>query len=223
VEVLFRDGTLVCVNKPSGLVVHAGQGVPASEAVLQRVRDLVGAHVYPVHRLDRGASGVLIFGLSPAATQALQQALAVARKRYLALVRGLPPASGRIDSAIPVREGGVRVPASSHFRTLATMTAEPAEGQHPRRYALVEVMPETGRFHQVRRHMKHLGHPLIGDANYGKREHNQYCAERYGLARLALHAAAVELCHPEDGRTLELSAPLPADLAGPLERMGLWP
>lgn len=225
---LAADACLVAVDKPSGLVVHRGQGVPASEALLQRVRDAVGCHVYPVHRLDRGASGVVLFGKSSEAAAALHVQLedGGADKRYLALVRGRPPASGQIDSPLPRREDGPRVPARSRYRVLGAVEAEADEQGRARRYALVEVQPESGRLHQVRRHMKHLSHPIIGDANYGRSEHNRFCRERFGLGRLALHAASLELRHPESGERVRFAAPLPEDFAAPLVQMGfaaaLW-
>ncbi|HEY3351653.1 MAG TPA: pseudouridine synthase, partial [Polyangia bacterium] len=185
------------------------------EVAVSLVHAQLGRFVYPVHRLDRGASGALALALTAAAARALHEAIEAGRveKRYLALVRGVTPESGVIDHPIPRREGGPRVPAVTEYRRLATFE----------RYSLVEATTHTGRLHQVRRHLKHISHPLIGDANYGKSEHTRALRERFGLARLALHAVALAFAHPATGAPLALTAPVPPDLAGPLAAMGLWP
>jgi tRNA pseudouridine65 synthase len=139
-------------------------------------------------------------------------------KRYLVLVRGVPPDEGIVDHPIPRREGGPRVPARTAYRRLCTLVV--AAGQREPRYSLCEARPHSGRLHQIRRHLKHLGHPVLGDASYGRAEHNHLCRDRYGLDRLALHAAALTLDHPTTGSPIHFAAPLPPDLRAPLERMG---
>jgi tRNA pseudouridine65 synthase len=209
---LYQDGVLLAVDKPAGLAVHRGAARDRTVA-LQLVRDRVGRHVHAVHRLDRATSGVLLFALDPGTARRLQEQLeagAVA-KRYLALVRGIPPEVGVIDHPIPRDIDGPRVPAVTEFRRLAVFE----------RYALVEARPRTGRRHQIRRHFKHLSHPLIGDVRYGKGEHNRLFRDRFGLHRLALHALELAFDHPETGEALRIVAPVPEDLAGPLRAMGL--
>ncbi len=210
-EVIYRDAALLAINKPSGMLTHPGWA-RAETTALSVARSLAGQWVYPVHRLDRATSGVLLFGLDSetAGRVAKQFANGTVRKTYLALVRGIPPDSGTVDHPIPRQEGGERVDAVTEFRRLGTFE----------RYALIEARPMTGRLHQVRRHMKHISHPIIGDTTYGKGEHNRLFRQRYGLHRLALHAARLELDHPDDGTRLVLEARLPDDLAKPLERLG---
>ena len=210
--ILHRDAFLLAVDKPSGLAVHRGLARDRLVA-LQAVRDLAGRHVHAVHRLDRATSGALLFALDPATARRMQGKLEAGEveKRYLALVRGIPPESGIIDHPVPRAAGGPRVPAVTELRRLATFE----------RYALVEARPLTGRFHQIRRHFKHLSHPLIGDVRYGKGEHNRIFRERFGLCRLALHAVELAFDHPESGERLRIVAPLPEDLAGPLRAMGM--
>lgn len=207
-QILHQDDSLVAVNKPSGMAVHRGWS-QERQPVLQVLRDQIGRRVYPVHRLDRGTSGALVLALDPGTARGLQEQLedGTARKRYLALVRGIPPEEGVIDHPIPRAPDGPRVPAVTEFRRLGTFE----------RYALLEVVPRTGRLHQIRRHLKHISHPLIGDVRYGKGEHNRLFRERFGLHRLALHALELELARPP----LRLVAPIPDDLAGPLRAMGL--
>jgi tRNA pseudouridine65 synthase len=210
--VLYRDAWLIALAKPSGLLVHRGWDNDPVVA-LDLAREAAGAYVYPVHRLDRGTSGVLLFALDAATAAVVHGAMerGEADKRYVALVRGVPRAAGVLDHPIPRTEGGERVPARTEYRPLG------AAG----RFGLVEARPLTGRLHQVRRHLKHLGHPVLGDANYGRGELNRLCREQYGLHRLALHAASLALSHPHTGAPLRLRAPLPDDLAGPVARIGL--
>jgi tRNA pseudouridine65 synthase len=135
-------------------------------------------------------------------------------KRYLALVRGAPPESGTIDYPLPKSgEGGPRVPAVTRFSLLARSTVD--------RCSLVLAMPETGRGHQIRRHLRHLGHPLVGDVNYGNGDINRRYRASYDLRRLALHAHAVAFDHPVSGARVAITAPMPDDLGLALERLGL--
>jgi tRNA pseudouridine65 synthase len=212
IDILYRDEHLCAVMKPSGLAVHRGWAA-APRYALDVVRDHIGARVYPVHRLDQPTSGVLLFALSSECARALGESFASHRvhKRYLALVRGIPSAE-ELTVDHPVKdERGERVAAVTHLRRLWIFR---------RRYALVEARPVTGRTHQIRRHLKHLSCPIIGDTSYGKSEHNRLFATEFGLARLALHALALTLPHPTDGAPLTIVAPLPGDLAEPLARMG---
>lgn len=215
--VLLRADRYVIVAKPSGLAVHRGDCRDRVTA-LDLVRDHVGRWVYPAHRIDRGTSGAVLFALDPEAAAVLQPLFAAGavEKRYLALVRGCPPDEGLIDYAIPRSEGGPRVPAITAFRRVAArLTGE--------RCALVEALPRTGRYHQIRRHLRHIGHPLIGDANYGKGALNRWYRDQYGLARLALHAAELAFVDPWTGAPVRASAAMPEDLAEPLARIGVLP
>lgn len=211
-SILYRDDHLVVVDKPSGLLVHRGWARDPVVA-MTLVRDQLGCWVYPVHRLDRGTSGALIFALDSAIARRLQEQLSAGtvEKRYLALVRGITPESGEIDHPVPTSPKGPRAPALTSFTRLATFE----------RYSLVEARPRSGRLHQIRRHFKHLSHPLIGDVRYGKGEHNRLFRERFGLHRLALHAVEIAFIHPVHGCPVRCRVPLPEDLAGPFRAMGL--
>lgn len=212
IPLLHRDDHLVVVDKPSGLAVHRGMA-QEKIVVLQLVRDLMGRHVYPVHRLDRATSGALLLALNPETARRLQEQWESGgvEKRYLALVRGIPPEEGVIDLPVPRSPQGLRVPAVTEFRRLASFE----------RYALMEARPLTGRLHQIRRHFKHISHPLIGDVRYGKGEHNRFFRERFVLHRLALHAVSLEFDHPVTGERVRITAPVPEDLAGVLRAMGV--
>jgi tRNA pseudouridine65 synthase len=218
-QIVHRDERLIAVIKPAGSIVHRGWGRdPVTLSDL--VKRLVGLPVvHPAHRLDRGTSGVVLFALDREAAARLGAAFeaGTVHKRYLALVRGTAPDDVLVDHPLPRRAGGPRVPARTAIRRLADAPTE------PRGSSLVEACPARGRPHQVRRHLKHLNHPVIGDANWGKGPLNREFRERYGLARLALHAAALSFDHPFTEARLTLRAPLPQDLAGPLVRMGFDP
>jgi tRNA pseudouridine65 synthase len=222
--ILHRDDQLVAVAKPSGLIVHPSGLAPDRDTCMTRLRDQLGRWVFPVHRLDRGASGVLLFGLDPASARALADAFAGrrVRKRYYAVVRGVPPTSGEIDHPLPAETGsGPPLEARTSFRRLAEVELPYPVGPYPvARYALVLAEPETGRMHQIRRHLAHLRHPIVGDVTYGDGKHNRLFRERLGLRRLLLHARALELPHPQGGEPLRLEAPLPDELAGLFRSFG---
>lgn len=209
-DLLHTDDRLAVVNKPSGLLVHQGWA-RAPEVAVTLARRLVGKFVYPVHRLDRGASGVLVFALDAETARELHEMFEDGRveKRYLAIVRGVPPAQGRIDHPIPRREDGPRVPATTDFRLVGSGALD------AHRYSLVEARPLTGRLHQVRRHLKHIDHPIIGDANYGKGDHNRRFRDRLGVNRLCLHASGIKI------GALEVTAPLPPELASAVTALGI--
>ena len=220
-DILYLDDYLAIVNKSTGWLVHRTPlDKGESRFVLQTLRDQIGQHVWPVHRLDKGTSGVLVFARDAEAARRLGAAFeaGTVTKRYLALVRGWPPAEGAIDHPLardPERPsaGQQRRDAVTRFRRLATFEWPFAVGGRfpTTRYALVEAFPQTGRRHQIRRHFKHIGHPLVGDSTHGKGAHNRAVAAWLGTTRLWLHAAALELPHPGSAEMLPLQAPTPRE------------
>jgi tRNA pseudouridine65 synthase len=214
IEILFVDAHVVVANKPSGLLVHRGWD-DDDDVAMFRVRNAIGQHVHPLHRLDRGTSGTVAFARSREAAATLSRAFEEGRveKRYLALVRGTPPESGVIDYAIPKDDGGPRVHALTRFRRIARSTVD--------RCSLVLAAPETGRLHQVRRHLRHIDHPLIGDVTHGSGVINRRYRAEYALHRLALHASFLAFDHPATATRVEVSAPVPDDLASALVMLGL--
>lgn len=214
--VLFEDERILALYKPSGMAVHRGWSrdpVTLVDWLRERTGD---AAAYPVGRLDRGTSGVVLFARDAEGARLLQQVLGheATRKTYLALVRGEPEASGVIDHPLRQRPDSPPVDAVTRYELLETAATQ------PRQVSLVLAHPTTGRLHQIRRHLKHINHPVLGDANYGRTELNRAFRQAYGLERLALHAASLTLRHPDSGDFLTVTAPLPDDLSGPLERMG---
>ena len=220
--VLFIDDHLVAVNKPPGLLVHPTRLDPhAGESLMQRLRDRLGRWVYPVHRLDRPTSGVLLFALDADTARVLGGCFAqgAVTKRYLGVVRGWTDAAGVIDHPLQPKPDPIadadrsrpRAPQSARtrYRLLARAELPVSDGRHASsRYGLVELLPETGRRHQLRRHLKHLSHPLIGDTTWGKSRHNQLFRQQFGCERLLLHCSELRLPHPCRPGVISVQAPL---------------
>lgn len=212
-SILHQDDWLVCVNKPSGHLVHRGWG-DDGPVTLQTLREQLGRPVYPVHRLDRQTSGALLLAFYPEVARDLQRAFESGGvvKRYLALCRGADPNLTCIDHPLSREPGhGEKKEARTDLHLL---------GAHGR-YGLYEVFPRTGRTHQVRRHLKHASHPIIGDVRYGKGEHNRLFRQEFDFHRLALHCASLRLTHPRTGAALVFEAPLAADFERLLVRLDL--
>lgn len=206
IDVLYRDADVVVVDKPAGIVVHRSDMARERDVAMMRARDTIGAHVFPVHRLDRQTSGALVFALSEDSARALRQAWDDGRvkKTYLAIARGSTPDYALIDYPIPKSEDGPEVEAITELWTLA-------RGEWA---SVIMASPRTGRYHQIRRHMAHLRHPLANDSNYGTGWFNRKVRQDCGLTRMALHAHTITL--PNVGTII---APVPQDLASAVERI----
>ncbi|WP_374509584.1 pseudouridine synthase [Niveibacterium sp.] len=232
-KLLHIDEDIVAIDKPPGLLVHRSMlDRHETRFAVQLLRDQIGRRVIPVHRLDKGTSGVLVFAFErdTAAALAAQFETRAVEKRYLAVVRGWPDEVGVITHPLKIVRDEYELPidglappqeARTAYRSLATIELPVPDDRHPTsRYAWLELAPETGRRHQIRRHLKHISHPVIGDATYGKGRHNRMFAEQLGCARLLLHCAAMRLQHPRSGQVLALQADLSGDYANLLQRFG---
>ena len=219
-DILYRDEHLIAIDKPSGLLVHRSE-IDRHETrfAIQILRDQIGQWVWAAHRLDRGTSGVLLFALSAEMASALGKQFEVGTvdKKYLAVVRGHPPESGEIDHPLSRqrddrewkgdRSSDEAQSALTRYQRLATVELPVAVDRYPSsRYALVEAEPLTGRRHQIRRHLKHIAHPIIGDATHGKGIHNRYFAENYGCPRMLLACTSLAFNHPVSGERLQVKA-----------------
>lgn len=220
--VLYRDEHLLIVDKPSGLIVHRGWAKDSVTA-LALARAQAGCWVYAAHRLDRGTSGILVFGLSSEIARNLQKQFAsrTVTKTYLALVRGWCPTDELIDHPLAREKGAEKRSASTRVRCLNRYELPTAEA-YPRRYSWVAAHPETGRAHQIRRHLKHINHPLIGDVRYGKGEHNRFFREHLQLHRMVLHASALALHHPVTGNPLQIDCPVPVAIQRVRDKLQAW-
>ncbi len=237
-DILYRDDFLVAINKPAGLLVHRSN-IDRHETrfAVQLLRDQIGRRVHPLHRLDKGTSGVLLFAFDAASAREVggQFQRDEVQKRYLAVVRGWPPEAGVIDHPLSRQfddygrklgaEGAAEaLPAVTEYRRLASIELPEAVDRYPTsRYALLELAPRSGRQHQLRRHLKHIAHPIIGDATWGKGVHNRYFQQRFGCGRLLLACTRLELRHPQDGRALFIAAPLETGFASLINALGWNP
>ncbi|MCX6053103.1 MAG: tRNA pseudouridine(65) synthase TruC [Campylobacterales bacterium] len=221
-EILYRDNYLVAINKPSGLLVHKSM-IDRHEIyfAMMMLRDQLGMWVYPIHRLDKPTSGVLLFALDSESARRMSEQFAnhTIQKTYLAIVRGYTGEEGVIDHALSekldkIADKKVNVDkepqeAVTHFKRVATVELPHAIGRYENtRYSLVEVHPKTGRKHQIRRHMKHISHHILGDTKYGRGEHNKFIREKYNCNRLLLHASKLEITHPYTHEKLDIFASL---------------
>ena len=221
--ILFRDDHFVAVHKPPGLLVHRSPIARAEQFALQCLRDQLDRRVYPIHRLDRPTSGVLLFGLSREAARALSAEFLARRvdKTYLAVVRGYTDAAGRVDYALAEDRRRPLQPAVTAYRRLATLELPIAVGRYPSaRYSLVEVYPETGRMHQIRKHFAHIFHPVIGDTTHGEARHNRVFRDCFGLHRLLLVATGLGFRHPVSGASITIQAAPEPELGPLLARFG---
>jgi tRNA pseudouridine65 synthase len=230
--ILYRDDAVVVVDKPSGLLVHRSP-IDRHETrfAVQMLRDQLGRRVHPVHRLDKGTSGALAFALDRDAATHLAEQFADqrVRKTYLAIVRGWPAIEGVIDHPLDaVRDdyaptaGTGPKPCRTSYRTVATVELPVRVDRYPTsRYALVELRPETGRRHQLRRHLAHVSHPIVGDSTYGKGRHNRLFEERFGVKRLLLACTGLEFRHPVTGATIVVRTGPGAEFAA-LQRQLDW-
>jgi tRNA pseudouridine65 synthase len=233
-QVLYLDDWMVAVHKPSGLLVHRSLiDKRETRFALQQVRDQLGQRVYPVHRLDKPTSGVLLFALDPETARRLtaQFTAGEVSKTYCAVVRGYAPAAGEID--YPLREEPDRMTdglaeadkaprqALTRYRRLARVELPNPVGRYQTaRYSLIELSPRTGRRHQLRRHLKHIFHPIIGDTTHGDGRHNRFFRDRFGSRRLLLAATSMEFAHPHTGARLQIAAPLTDDFRRIIDEFG---
>ena len=221
--VLYRDESCVAVAKPAGLAVHRSRLHMGSDVLLQRLRDQLGQRVFPVHRLDRATGGVVVFGLTSAAARQLVDTFAggLAHKRYWAIVRGYLAGEGLIDHPLVDLDSGVSRASRTRYRTLRHAELPIPVGRYQSaRYTLLELEPLTGRQHQLRRHLKHISHPIVGDTTHGRGEHNRLFRELAGLQRLWLLARALSFPPPGTGRYVTVTAPLDEGWRALLQRLG---
>ena len=209
-EIIFQDEHLVIINKPHGLLVHRSKIATNTDVyALQLLRDQIGKKVYPVHRLDRKTSGVLIFALSPEVNSLMQKQFAANQvsKIYQAIIRGYTPESGTIDYAL-TNDNGKTQDAVTNFKTLQQTEIEVAHGKFTTsRYSLIEIHPQTGRFHQIRKHFAHLRHPIIGDRPHGCNKQNKLFKEQWNMITMMLHANRIEFNHPITNEPMLINAP----------------
>lgn len=223
IRIIHRDDHILAVAKPAGMLVHRGMGASRDETfLLQAARDLAGAFLYPIHRLDRPTEGIVVFALDSVSARTLQEhwQSGVVRKVYKAIVRGwLAEAEGLRDEPLDSPDNGALQEARTRWRTLERTALPWPCGPHPGlRLSLVELEPLTGRWHQLRRHSARMGHPIAGDTTHGDRHVNHLLRDRLGWWRLHLEAVSLSFPHPASGDEIRL---LSAD-SGKGAVDGLW-
>jgi tRNA pseudouridine65 synthase len=233
-QILYQDEFLIAVNKPAGLLVHRSMlDKYETQFAMQLLRDQIGQHVFPVHRLDRPTSGVLLFALSAAmATQigALFAAQQVT-KRYIAIVRGYTDEEGKIDYALrekldkiadkKAQKDKPAQEAQTSYQRLAQFELPHAVGRYnSARYSLLELTPHTGRKHQLRRHMAHIRHPIVGDTSHGDGTQNKFIKQQYGFLGLALSCASLSFVHPIKQQQIEIKADFDLRMLNMLSQWG---
>jgi tRNA pseudouridine65 synthase len=198
-EILFQDADFVAINKPHGLLVHRSPiAADADVFAVQLLRNQLGQKVFPVHRLDRKTSGVLLFALNEEMNKSLQEAFMAKKvlKKYVALVRGFAPESATIDYPL-TNEAGKIQEAITHFKRLQTIEIPLPFGKFDTsRYSLLELQPESGRMHQIRKHLAHIFHPIIGDRPHGCNKQNKFFLENWEMKNMLLHASELQFMHP---------------------------
>ena len=209
-EILYQDKYFIAINKPSGLLVHRSPiDKHETKFAVQILRNQIGQYVYPLHRLDKPTSGVLFFALDKQSASLASEQFKdnTIQKTYHTIVRGYPEASGVIEHALVEKLDKIAdkmantnkeaQEAITYFKTLANIELDYAVGRYDKtRYSLVEVKPKTGRKHQIRRHMKHISHHILGDTKYGRGEHNKLIRKEFECQRLLLHASELCIYHP---------------------------
>lgn len=222
-HVCYRDSWLVGLDKPAGWAVHRSRVTRDERTCLSILRNLLDQRVQPLHRIDRKTSGLVLFSLDPETTRLgmAQFARREVEKCYLAIVRGWLMEEVRIDSPLKSATTGELNEAITLVRPVARIELPHAVGPFPTvRYSLVMVYPETGRMHQIRRHLRRINHPILGDAVYGDGRHNRFFKEHFQTRRMALHAWGTRMQHPQTGKSLEIIAPVHGDLETILLQLG---
>jgi len=222
--VLYMDEHLVAINKPCGYLVHRSpMARDAEHIVLQILRDQLGKYLYPIHRLDRKTSGVLLFAFDSEINKSLGKQFAEHKvtKEYTAIVRGWIEESGVIDYAL-TNDRGKTQEAVTHYAPLTNYEIDLPHGKfQTSRYTEVLLKPKTGRMHQLRKHMSHLRHPILGDRPHGCNKQNRLWKEKFGMTNMMLHARKLIIEHPVNGGEVVIEAGVPdsyKEVIGVLER-----
>lgn len=208
-EIVYQDEFLIAMNKPHGLLVHKSSiAQDTNQFAVQLLRDQIGQRVYPLHRLDRKTGGILLFALQEELNGVMQKQFAENKihKQYQAIVRGYTPDNMEIDYPLK-REDGVVQEAFTRLHTLGRVEQPFAVGKHPTsRYSMVLLEPETGRMHQLRKHMAHVFHPIIADRPHGCNKQNKFFLDHFGMNTMLLHASQLTFTHPVTGVQQRITA-----------------
>lgn len=214
IELIYKDGDLLAINKPCGLLVHKTKiAADADTSVLKILRKQLEQKLYTIHRLDRKTSGVLLFGLDKNIVQLVQKEFMEHRveKKYMAIVRGFFPEKIEVNHAL-TNDRNKTQEANTFFQKIKQTELDIPFGKfQTSRYSLIEAFPKTGRQHQIRKHLNHLRHPIIGDRPHGCNKQNKLFKEKWNFTTMLLHAKTLKLIHPISKSPFSLEAPLSAE------------
>lgn len=224
IDILYQDEHLVAVHKPAGMLIHrtdlARDVTDPDQFLVQVLRNQLDTYVYPAHRLDRPTSGVMIIGLRPEVQRDLSMSFEQGKvmKQYRALVRGWTPPTGSIDYAIAESAKHTRQEAVTEYAQSATYELPvPTKRYSTARFSLVDIQPKTGRYHQIRKHMKHISHHLVGDTTHGDGVQNEIFRQFLNSHRMHLYATALQVQHPVSQQMLDISCPMDQGILQQLE------
>lgn len=216
IKIIFKDEYIVVVNKPNNFIIHESHYARNIREItlLDFLQKQLGYPVYPAHRLDRKTSGIIILlkeKLFVAHFQALFTNNAI-HKTYYAIVRGFSKSAGTIDSPVKNDDTGAYKTALTNYESIANIELDiPVPPYNSSRYSLIKLMPETGRMHQLRKHLNKINHPIVGDYKYGDRFHNRMFETQFNCIYMFLHAYSISFVHPITNKELDLTAEFPKD------------
>lgn len=210
-DIIFRDEHYIAINKPHGLLVHRSKIANDVETfALQLLRNQIQQRVYPIHRIDRKTSGILLFALHSQAHSLIGQQFEenTIKKKYITLLRGYTEDHGKIEYPL-VNEAGKLQNALTYYKTLARTEIDLPNGRYnTSRYSLVEARPHTGRTHQIRKHFAHILHPILGDRPHGCNKQNRLWKDTFKMTTMLLHADELAFTHPYTNQDLQIQAPI---------------
>jgi len=216
-EIIYEDQYIICVTKPNNMLVHHShhsRNKVDEMSLLQWLKLTLNSTFYPIHRLDRKTSGILLLAKKKEFVAKFQELFTnnSIHKTYFGVVRGHAPETKKIDTPVKGRDANIHKEALTYLKTMATITLDiPVKPYDSSRYSLVALQPKTGRMHQLRVHMNKISHPLIGDAKYGDKNHDTMFIENFGWENLFLHAQKLNFTHPYTAKELNLVANFPDD------------
>ena len=217
IPIIYQDEFILCVSKPNNMLVHHAhhsRNVADEKSLLQLLDAQIGGKFYPIHRLDRKTSGIILLAKETQYVSKFQDLFTAKeiQKTYYGVVRGFSPDTKIIDSPVKGRDANVHKEALTHLKTLEQVTLDvPVKPYDSSRYSLVELLPQTGRMHQLRVHCNKISHPLIGDTKYGDKNHDMMFDENFGWKNMFLHAGKLEFKHPFTEEVLFLKSSFSKD------------
>jgi tRNA pseudouridine65 synthase len=216
IEIVFEDDYIVAVNKPNNFLVHQSHYARniTEITLLEKLQQQFGFPLYPVHRLDRKTSGIILLLKNKEFIPQFQELFTnnTIHKTYYAIVRGFAPETGKIDTPVKNDDTGVYKDALTNYKTISSIELDiPVTPYEKSRYSLLKLMPETGRMHQLRKHLNKINHPIVGDYKYGDRFHNRMFETEFNCNYLFLHAYQIEFTHPLTHQKMCFTADFPLD------------